>query len=156
MFRRPRLLIRAALRRRRFEAEMDAELPSHLDSRIEDLTAQGIPAAVAHRQAHLEFGPLEATKTRCREARGLRWPDALRRDFRFASRILRRNPAFALGVIATLALCIGANTAMYSIVDAVLFRPLPFPQPDRLAAFATRFEASGASDQQTEEDGATW
>jgi predicted permease len=154
MFDRLQSLARAALRRRRFEGDMDAELRSHLESRIDDLVAQGLSREEARHRARVEFGAFEAAKDGCREARGLRWPDALRRDFRFAARMLQRNPAFALAVVATLALCIGANTATYSIVDAVLFRPLPYPQPERLAALATRFE--GLREQQTEQDGATW
>jgi len=154
MFDRLQSLARAALGRKLFEREMDAELRSHLESRIDHLVAQGLSPAEARRRARVEFGAIDAAKDGCREARGLRWPDALARDFRYAARVLRSNPAFALTVIATLALCIGANTAMYSIVDAVLFRPLPYPEPEQLAALATRFE--GARDQQTEQDGATW
>jgi len=156
MLQRLRSLTHAVFSRPGFEDEMDAELRSHLESRIDDLVAQGFPPEEARRRALVEFGAFESAKDSCREARGLRWPDAVRRDLRYAARMLRRNPAFALAVIATLALCIGANTAMYSIVDAVVFRPLPYPQPDRLAALATRFEGSGASDQQSEQDGATW
>src|SRR6185437_1660053 len=98
MLHRLRSLTHAVFSRPGFEDEMDAELRSHLESRIDDLVAQGFPPEEARRRALVEFGAFESAKDSCREARGLRWPDAVRRDLRYAARMLRRNPAFALAV----------------------------------------------------------
>src|SRR5258706_5878200 len=75
-------------------------------------------------------------------------------DLRYAVRVLLKNPAFTLTAVLTLALCIGANTAIYSVVDRVLVRPLPYPQPERLAQVITRFERAGGG--QIGQTGGTW
>lgn len=78
------------------------------------------------------------------------------RNFRFAARQLRKSPAFTITVLLTLALCIGVNTAIYSVVDALLFRPLPYPDPSRLVLVATTFQKGSLSDTDTSQDGAAW
>ena len=103
-------------RRARFEAEMDAELRDHLEARSQDLIAQGVPREEAAWQARREFGAIQAIKDECRESKGFAWMDGLARDFRFAFRVLRKSPAFALTAILTLGLCIGANTAILNVV----------------------------------------
>ena len=135
---------------------MDAELRDHMRSYIDDLTARGVPRREAELRARREFGNLETSKEDCRESKGLAWPDNLTADLRFGLRMLRKNPAFALTAILTLTLCIGANTAVFSVVDAVLFRQLPYPQPDRLA-WVSRFERSPHGEsEETSVDGRTW
>jgi hypothetical protein len=103
-------------KRARFESEMDAELRDHLRHRAEDLISRGTPREEAETLARREFGAMQAIKDECRESKGLAWMDALARDFRFAFRVLRKSPAFALTAIITLGLCIGANTAILSVV----------------------------------------
>src|SRR6185503_11177963 len=96
---------------------------------------RGLSRAEAYRDARLEFGSVEKYKEEWRQARGLRLLDELRGDLRFAARTFRKNPGFTLAAIATLALGIGANTAVFSAVDTVLYRDLPVINPGELVAF---------------------
>lgn len=116
------------------ETQMEEELRSHLRSRAEDLERRGLPRDEAERQARVEFGGFEKYKEECREALGSRFFGELLADIRYALRGLRRNPAFAAVVIATLALGIGATTAVFSVVDPLLFRRLPYPRDNQLVS----------------------
>ncbi|MBI2679588.1 MAG: ABC transporter permease [Candidatus Solibacter usitatus] len=97
----------------------------------------------ARRRVGVEFGGVEQIKEECRDQRPSQWIESLTRDFRYALRQLRRSPGFLLAVLATLGLCIGVNTAVYSVVDTLLLRPLPYPEPERLGNVAVRFDAKG-------------
>ncbi len=122
-----------ALRRRsEFEREMDDEFAFHREARAKELMRQGVPRHEAVRRARLEFGSEAHFKEEARAARGLRWFDRLRGDVRYARRLLTRDPGFAAVAIVSLGLGVGASTAMYSVLDAVLLRPLPYPSPERL------------------------
>ena len=148
--------ILALFHRTQFESELDAELRDHLEKYRDDLASQGISAQEAERRARREFGRVIAVKEEVRESSGLAWADAIARNFRYAFRVLRKNPAFSLTVIVTLALCIGANTAIFSIVDAMLFRPLPYPEPDRLARVSRLDRSPRGWYEQVAVNGRTW
>jgi putative ABC transport system permease protein len=122
--------------------DVDAELSLHLEMRVNDLVAQGIPAAEAQQRARAEFGDLEATRKYCRDLdaradRETRLADRAaewRQDVRYALRTMRRRPGFAVVSLITLALAIGANTAVFSVARAVLVAPLPFGNSGSLVA----------------------
>jgi len=111
--------------RRLHEEQLEKELRHHLDLHTNDLMGQGYSPEEAQRQARLALGGPEQVKEMCRDARGARWLEELLQDLRIGVRMLRKNPSFTLVVAATLALGIGANTAIFGLVDALLLRPLP-------------------------------
>lgn len=119
---------------RRSPAELDEELQFHLEKAVESNIAGGMTPEEARRQAHILFGGVEAARERSHEEKPGWWLGTLAQDVRYALRGFRRNPAFALTVIATLALGIGATTAVFSVVDRILFRSLPYVQDNRLVS----------------------
>jgi predicted permease len=123
--------------RKKFESDMDIELGFHVDAYVEDLVRSGIGRSEAMRRARLEFGAIEATKDECRQAWGLQWMDELRADLRLTFRTLRRNPGFAAIAILSLSLGIGANTAIFGLMDAVMLRVLPVRDAGRLVFVQT-------------------
>ena len=124
--------LRSVLRRSAIEAELDEEIRLHLELETERNRAFGMEPAEARRRALAAFGGVEATKEAHRDGRGARWLEDLAADTRHALRHLRRRPVFALTAVATLALGIGANLTIFSAVEAVILRPLPFADPGRL------------------------
>ena len=126
------LQLRSLFRRDRVNAELDEELSEHIQRQIEDNLARGMSPAEARRMAMIAMGGLEQRKQQCRETRGVDWIDDLVRDLVYGMRTMRRSPGFAVIALLTLALGIGANTAIFSADHALLFRILPYKDPDRL------------------------
>jgi predicted permease len=120
-------------RRRGLERELDDELRFHLEQHTRDLIAAGVDPDAARREARLALGGLEQVKEAARDVRGTRWLEDWWHDTRLALRGMRRAPGFAAAALLTLALGIGANTAVYSLVRALLLEPLPVVRPNELS-----------------------
>jgi predicted permease len=132
MFARLHSYARNLFRRNEFEDAMDEEMRFHLESRAADLVKRGLPPDEASRRARVEFGSIEKQKDVARAGVGVRLFDDLRTDVRYALRTFRRNTTFAATAIVTLALGIGANTAIFTLIDALILRSLPVSHPEQL------------------------
>ncbi|HKT50187.1 MAG TPA: ABC transporter permease, partial [Candidatus Angelobacter sp.] len=127
-----RSLADSIFQRRALEREMDEELRSHIQHRADDLARSGISRGEAERRARIEFGGYEHFKEECRESLGVHFLETVIQDLRFSMRLLRKSPAFTAIAVLTLALGIGANTAIFSLIDTVVLRFLPVQRPQEL------------------------
>ncbi len=118
--------------RTHMEEQLEKELRFHLDQRERALIARGYSPTEARREARLALGGPEQVKEKCRDARGTRWAEELLQDISYTLRSFRQKPGFVVVTLLILALGIGATTVMFAVVNSVLLRPLPFPEPDRL------------------------
>jgi putative ABC transport system permease protein len=127
----------ALLHRDRLDRELEEEMQAHLEFQAAENRQNGMPAAEARQAARRRFGNSTFLKEESRGVWGWRWVEVLAQDIRFALRLMRRSPTFAATAVLTLGLAIGGNTLVFSLVDAVVLRPLPFADPARLYLLAT-------------------
>ena len=152
------LRLRSLFRRERVEQDLSEELQFHLDQKTQEYIASGLTADEARRKARREFGGVELSKENCRDARRISHIQDLLQDLGFGLRILRNSPGFAIVAILSLALGIGANTAIFELLDAVLLRTLPVAAPEQLAEIRLNHEGRIGSSvaRQKEYSSAQW
>jgi len=136
---------RRVFSRDRLESQLDAELRDHFDRLVADFIARGHSESEARRLARLEFGGMDQVKEICRDARGTRWVDETLQDARYGWRGFRKTPGFTIVAIVTLAIGVGASLAIFTVVDALLLRPLPVPNAPELVTF-TRWIGNSPSE----------
>jgi predicted permease len=130
----------------KMEIDLEKELRFHFESQVADKMRSGIPESEARRLTRLEFGGIEQIKEDCRESRGTLWLESIVHDIRYGLRQLRKSPGFTLAAITTLALGIGATTAIFSVVDSLLLRPLPYPNAPRIVRIWMTFAPRGMTE----------
>jgi predicted permease len=143
MFKRLRSLFRVLTRRRDFEDGISEELRFHIEQWTDDLVRSGMSRGKAARLVRMELGSSINIKADCREAFGVHLFDELRRQLSYAARLLQKTPAFTATALLTLAVCFGANLTIFAVIDSVLLRPLPFPEPDRLMMIFNTYPKAG-------------
>jgi len=134
LWRKLHLRLRALFQKRQLDAEMDEEMRSHIEMQTQENLDAGMNPDEARYAALRQFGWVESIKETCREQRGVNWIEHLIRDVRYGLRMLRKNPGFSAVAVLTLALGIGANLALFAILNELLLRPKPVANPDELWA----------------------
>jgi predicted permease len=137
------LKVRSIVRRRQVDRDLDDEIQYHLERQVEDRVAAGMARDEARRVVLRGFGEVVRTKEQCRDARGVNAIDSILKDLRYAARVLRHNPAFTVVAVVTLALGIGANTAVFSLVDGILLARLPYAAPEELVSITGTYPNGG-------------
>jgi len=134
---------RALFQAKKLESDMAEEMRLHLEHLTRENTANGLSPDEARFAAQRQFGGADQIKEQCRDGRGWRMVEETMRDFRVGARALRKSPGFTLVALITLALCVGANTAIFSVIYALLLKPLPFPEPSRIVEIYNLFPKAG-------------
>jgi len=142
--------------RRREYRNLSDEMAEHLQEKVEELMSDGMSQEDASAAARRQFGNALLLEEHGREVWQWAMFDAVLRDLKYAFRQLRRNPGFTVTVLLTLSVAIGANTAVFSMVNALLVRPLPYSEPERLASLMRNYASSGTFDAEDGQNGETW
>src|SRR5215469_11401063 len=137
--------IRSLFRSEQLDREVKEEMASHLGMAVEENLRRGMSPEEARRQALVQFGGVQQALEQHRESRTLPWVDVLRQDLRFTFRMLSRDAGFAVVAVLILALGIGANIAVFSVVNTILLRPLPFPDAHQLVRIVEKDPKAGES-----------
>ena len=148
--------MRRFFRRARWDDERQREMEAHIEIHVDELVERGMSREAARQQALREFGNRAVIKQEIYEMNSIPVLEPFIRDLRYAIRMLRKSPGFTLTAVATLGLAIAINTAVFSVVDAVLLKPLPYPEPERLALMQTTTTSSAGAWERTAQNGAAW
>src|SRR6266481_5444339 len=132
--------------KRRKDQELDDEIETHLQMHTEDNLRLGMTPEEARRQAMMKLGGIEATKEACRDQHTLPWLETLLQDLRYGLRMLGKNPGFTATAVLTLAIASGANTAIFSLINAVILKSLPVQKPEELVLLGSRDTKRGEVD----------